>query len=252
MCIHVVYEIKVENTEVEHYRAVKQLGLGAYMHPVMIKQLERRSVLGFILLFDELTLVLYDQSGVTRSSINIERYPGIDGKIEKYVTIAIVSAICSAQICARPTVGYEVVKFDEKDNPQQLNHILQFYWITYAFKRYWRPVCADYLKLFPGLYPYIKAYGQVDSTFKLIRGWVAQRSKRPGTETDTDAERRAESRDVPEDAPVLHVDSKDVSPDQFCHSLELVPCFRDFIRDGHDKLILHHDINTGDLLIFQA
>ena len=45
------------------------------------------------------------------------------GKVEKYVTVAIISAIHSAEICGRATVVYEVVKFDEKENPKQVNFL---------------------------------------------------------------------------------------------------------------------------------
>ncbi|KAG6863346.1 hypothetical protein C0993_011888, partial [Termitomyces sp. T159_Od127] len=71
MGIHVVYELRVENSELEQYSAVKQLVV--YMRQVLIKQLDRRFVLGFVLLLDKLTLVLCDRSGVmmTGTPINI-------------------------------------------------------------------------------------------------------------------------------------------------------------------------------------
>ncbi|KNZ73119.1 hypothetical protein J132_01198 [Termitomyces sp. J132] len=354
MCIHIVYEIKVKQTETQHYDAVLQLA--TYMRQVLTEQLDRRFILGFVLLFDELTLVLYDRSGVTITdeAINIHQQPerfirivtgfssmtpaqlgwdttmqiyrpisndikpsytiahnseGIHGtgrynihwvidveqqddKVRKYVTVAIISAIRSAEICGRATVVYEVVKFDEKDNPQQ----------TYALKRYWRPVWSDGSD--PELYPFegeiydildkgekdklkhailyhdIKINGQIDSTFKLIRnGWAAERYKRPdqprpdkGAETDADAENRLDRRDIPEDAPVPDAKPKDryIPIDRhhvnilmpmgreikaFFSLLELTQCFRDFLGEhiyGHDKLILHRDISTGNLLIFQV
>ncbi|KAG5730086.1 hypothetical protein E4T56_gene1850 [Termitomyces sp. T112] len=354
MCIHIVYEIKVKQTETQHYDAVLQLS--TYMRQVLTEQLDRRFILGFVLLFDELTLVLYDRSGVTITdeAINIHQQPerfirivtgfssmtpaqlgwdttmqiyrpisndikpsytiahnfeGIHGtgrynihwvidveqqddKVKKYVTVAIISAIRSAEICGRATVVHEVVKFDEKDNPQQ----------TYALKRYWRPVWTDGSE--PDLYPFegeiydildkgekdelkhailyhdIKINGQIDSTFKLIRnGWAAKRYERPDqlrpderAETDADAENRLDRCDIPEDAPVTDAKPKDrYTPIDRHHAnilmpmgreikaffslLELAQCFRDFLGEhkyGHDKLILHRDISTGNLLIFQV
>ncbi|KAG6859609.1 hypothetical protein C0993_003691, partial [Termitomyces sp. T159_Od127] len=40
-------------------------------------------------------------------------------KVEKYVTVAVISAIRSAEVCGRATVVYEVVKFSEKENPKK-------------------------------------------------------------------------------------------------------------------------------------
>ena len=73
MCIHVVYEIKLNKTESEWHSAVKQLA--TYMRQILIEQLDRRFVLGFVLLYDELTLVLCDRSGVTvtKTPINIHK-----------------------------------------------------------------------------------------------------------------------------------------------------------------------------------
>lgn len=71
--MHVVYEIKWDNSETDRLIAVKQL-LG-YMRLVLAEQLDRRFVLGFVLLYDELTLVSCDRSGVTMTMtpINIHR-----------------------------------------------------------------------------------------------------------------------------------------------------------------------------------
>ncbi|KAG6862939.1 hypothetical protein C0993_000897, partial [Termitomyces sp. T159_Od127] len=71
MYIHIVYEIKWDNTPTDRSKAVKQL-LG-YMRCILREQLDRRFVLGFVLLYDELTLVSYDRSGVmmTETAINI-------------------------------------------------------------------------------------------------------------------------------------------------------------------------------------
>ncbi|KAG6880865.1 hypothetical protein C0995_004055, partial [Termitomyces sp. Mi166 len=66
MCIHIVYEIKIEMTEEERYRAIKQLL--KYMRQVLIEQLDRRFVLGFVLQVEKLTLVLCDRSGVIMTS----------------------------------------------------------------------------------------------------------------------------------------------------------------------------------------
>ena len=73
MCIHVVYEIKVDKSEAERFNAIKQLL--AYMYQMLTEQLDRRFVFGFVLLFDELTLVLCDRSGVimTSTPINIHK-----------------------------------------------------------------------------------------------------------------------------------------------------------------------------------
>ncbi|KAH0580066.1 hypothetical protein H2248_002880 [Termitomyces sp. 'cryptogamus'] len=351
MCIHVVYEIKVKKTEMERYSAVKQLA--AYMHQVLIEQLDRRFVLGFVLLFDELTLVLFDRSGVTmtKKAINIHKKPkifirimtglssmspaqlgwdtsmeiyrpisndikpsytiadkfeGVYGKgrynihwlidveqgdeVEKYVAVSMISAIRSAEICGRATVVYEVVKFDEKDDPKE----------TYALKRYWRPIRSGNSDLYPSegkiyeiidegqeddtlkhaiVYHDIKVDDQVDSTFELIRrGMVAERYERPvkplpasRAETDADAELRADRRDVPEDSPTPTADPSILTPldrhhmnilmpmgleiKLFCHLLELLTCFRDFLREekhGNDKLVLHRDVSAGNVLIFQG
>ena len=71
MCIHVVYEIKLNKTESEWHSAVKQLV--TYMRQILIEQLDQQSVLGFFLLYDKLTLVLCNCSGVTmtKTPINI-------------------------------------------------------------------------------------------------------------------------------------------------------------------------------------
>ena len=71
MYIHIVYEIKWDKSEGDRFKAVKQL-LG-YMRLILSEQLDRRFVLGFVLLYDELTLVSYDRSGVimTEAPINI-------------------------------------------------------------------------------------------------------------------------------------------------------------------------------------
>ncbi|KNZ71917.1 hypothetical protein J132_05191 [Termitomyces sp. J132] len=331
--------------------AVKQLA--AYMHQVLIEQLDRRFVLGFVLLFDELTLVLFDRSGVTmtKKAINIHKKPkifirimtglssmspaqlgwdtsmeiyrpisndikpsytiadkfeGVYGKgrynihwlidveqgdeVEKYVAVSMISAIRSAEICGRATVVYEVVKFDEKDDPKE----------TYALKRYWRPIRSGNSDLYPSegkiyeiidegqeddtlkhaiVYHDIKVDDQVDSTFELIRrGMVAERYERPvkplpasRAETDADAELRADRRDVPEDSPTPTADPSILTPldrhhmnilmpmgleiKLFCHLLELLTCFRDFLREekhGNDKLVLHRDVSAGNVLIFQG
>ncbi|KAG6883365.1 hypothetical protein C0995_012413 [Termitomyces sp. Mi166 len=200
MCIHIVYVIKVEKTEEERYSAITLLLV--YMRQVLIEQLDRRFVLGFVLLFDELTLVLCDRSGVIMTSTPIDihsepkkfvriiaglssmspaqlgwdttmkiylplsntielsykavhRLEGVDGagrynihwiidvvnkgKVEQYVTVSVISAIRSVEVCDRATVVYEVIKYDEKDDPKQ----------TYALKRYWRPIRTDDPELYP-------------------------------------------------------------------------------------------------------
>ncbi|KAG6892439.1 hypothetical protein C0995_003707, partial [Termitomyces sp. Mi166 len=70
MCIHVPFEIKPGTG---WYETVIQLLI--YMRQMLIEQLDRRFVLGFILCFDELRLVLMDRSGVmvTETPINIHK-----------------------------------------------------------------------------------------------------------------------------------------------------------------------------------
>ncbi|KAG6889541.1 hypothetical protein C0992_004801 [Termitomyces sp. T32_za158] len=347
MCIHIVYDIKVDKSDAERYSAVKQLMV--YMHQALMEQLDRRFVLGFVLLFDELTLVSCDRSGVilAKTPINIHKEPekfiqiitgfscmspvqlgwdpameiycpisrdvqpsykiankfeGVygagrydihwvidieqEGKVERYITVAILSAIRSAEICGRATVVYEVVKFDEKENPKK----------TYALKRYWRPIHADLddAELYPSegeIYNIldedktdemkhaivchdIKIDHEIDSTFKLIRcGQVVQPYERPVKvlparakryDTDTDAELWLEIRDE-----VHHPDPSDLVEryhvnvlmpmgeviKMFSCQLELLTCFRGYVEEhkyGHNKLILHRDISTGNLLIFET
>ncbi|KAG6896329.1 hypothetical protein C0993_008532 [Termitomyces sp. T159_Od127] len=243
------------------------------MRQVLIKQLDQRFVLGFVLLLDELTLVLCDRSGVmmTGTSINIHtewktfvriitgfshmspeqlgwdtamkiycpltmdikpsyqvahsiqgvykhgRYkvPWVidieqDGKVQQYITVATISALHSKEVCDCATIVYEVVKFDEKENPKK----------TYALKRYWRHIQADskQSELYPSegeiyaildegkeeelkhaiAYHDIKVGGEVDNTLKLIRCDIVEEQ-----------------------------------------------------QDGHNKLILQRDISTGNILIFE-
>ncbi|KAG6895443.1 hypothetical protein C0993_009576 [Termitomyces sp. T159_Od127] len=118
--------------------------------------------------------------------------------------------------------------------------------------------------------------GQVDSTLKLIRrGQVAQPYNRPTkplrvirTETDADAEPRLETRDVvkeslPDPSSLVIVERYHTNVlmpmgeviKMFSCTLELLTCVRDYIKEqkyGHGKLILHRDISTGNLLIFEA
>lgn len=54
-----------------------------------------------------------------------------DGKVEKYIAVAIISALRSAEICGRATVVYEVVKFDEKENPEKVKIGYDFYYIIH-------------------------------------------------------------------------------------------------------------------------
>ncbi|KAG6886491.1 hypothetical protein C0992_003728 [Termitomyces sp. T32_za158] len=345
MSIHIVYEIKVDKSDTERFEAVMQLL--TYMRQVLMEQLDRRFVLGFVLLFDELTLVLCDRSGVmvAEKAINIHteakkfiqiimgfscmtpvqlgwdpameiyhprtkdiqpsykiahNFEGVkgkgrynihwvidvvqDGKVEKYVTVAIISAVRSAELCGRATVVYEVVKFDEKENPKK----------TYALKRYWRPIRTDSN---PELYPSegqiydildkdkademkhaivchdIKIDHEVDSTFKLIsRNKVVTIYKRPvkpllpqkRKEIDADAELRLEVRgEVSHSDPARPVERYHTNVlmpmgeviKMFSCRLELLKCFRDYVeehKDCHKRLILHRDISSGNLLIFEA
>ncbi|KAH0583643.1 hypothetical protein H2248_009258 [Termitomyces sp. 'cryptogamus'] len=79
MHIHLPYEIKP--TQLQWYETVQQLV--THMHLMLLEQLDRRFILGFILNLDELWLVLYDRSGVmvTKTPINIHKEP------EKFVRI---------------------------------------------------------------------------------------------------------------------------------------------------------------------
>ncbi|KAG6895546.1 hypothetical protein C0992_000685 [Termitomyces sp. T32_za158] len=351
MCIHIVYEIKWDQAEEDRLDAVKQL-LG-YMRLLLAEQLDRRFVLGFILLYDDLTLVLCDRSGMmmTSASINIHRdwnqfvrivtgfsymsptqlgwdpamkiyvpltkdikpsylishdLRGIygsgrynihwvidiekDEKVEKYISVAIISALRSAEICGRATIVYEVVKFDEKENPKK----------TYALKRYWKPIQPDATNLqsYPCegqiydildkeqadeemkhtlVYHDIKIGTKIDSTLDLIRcGVVAQLYEYSATqhlpvhiraESDADAEPRLDRRDLVQEyaleSPLTHVTVYRCHMNllmpmgrelrSFCSLLELLYCYQDYLEElwnGNKKGIIHRDISIGNLLIF--
>ncbi|KAG6836602.1 hypothetical protein H0H93_006238 [Arthromyces matolae] len=289
MHFHVSYDIKPVTPahkigSIEWYNRLYQIL--AYMRLMLIEQLDRRFVLGFLLCGLDLTLIMCDRSGVVmaKQPINIHQDPerfirvisgfsrmspaqlgwdtsmkiyqpklGIripsyeignafegvygegryhihwvitlvdDGKEMEYVTVSIVSAIRSAEICSRATIVFEVVDFKEKENPKE----------TFALKRYWRPIEQEDTDMYPSegdLYKFldaargsasdfpryayvandIKIDGETDSTFKLIRrGLMGQRYDRPTkplpakkrftrSETGADAEIRSNVRDVPQ------------------------------------------------------
>ncbi|KAG6884208.1 hypothetical protein C0993_000428 [Termitomyces sp. T159_Od127] len=56
-----------------------------------------------------------------------------DSKVQQYITVATISALRSEEVCNCATIVYEIVKFDEKENPKK----------TYALKHYWRHTQAD-------------------------------------------------------------------------------------------------------------
>ncbi|KAG6875045.1 hypothetical protein C0993_011080 [Termitomyces sp. T159_Od127] len=56
-----------------------------------------------------------------------------DAKVQQYITVAAISGLRSKEVCDRAMIVYEVVKFNEKENPKK----------TYALKHYWRHVQAD-------------------------------------------------------------------------------------------------------------
>ena len=72
-------------------------------------------------------LVLYKGNGRYKIPwvIDIEQ----DGKVQRYITVAIISALRSAEVCGRATLVYEVVKFDEKENPKKVRIGHDFDWI---------------------------------------------------------------------------------------------------------------------------
>ncbi|KAG6808436.1 hypothetical protein H0H93_016940, partial [Arthromyces matolae] len=66
MCIHIIYEIKHSRSEAERFQAANQT-LG-YMRQLLMEQLDRRFVMGFTLLCDQLSVMLCDRSGVVMTS----------------------------------------------------------------------------------------------------------------------------------------------------------------------------------------
>ncbi|KAG6834067.1 hypothetical protein H0H93_012178, partial [Arthromyces matolae] len=75
MCIHIIYEIKLSRTETERFKAANQAL--AYMRQVLMEQLDRRFVMGFTLLLDQLSVILCDRSGAVMTSevIDINKHP---------------------------------------------------------------------------------------------------------------------------------------------------------------------------------
>ncbi|KAG6835618.1 hypothetical protein H0H93_016476 [Arthromyces matolae] len=75
MCIHIIYEIKLSRTETERFKAANQAL--AYMRQVLMEQLDRRFVMGFTLLLDQLSVILCDRSGTVMTSevIDINKHP---------------------------------------------------------------------------------------------------------------------------------------------------------------------------------
>ncbi|KAG6858788.1 hypothetical protein C0995_013917, partial [Termitomyces sp. Mi166 len=203
------------------------------------------------------------------------------GKLEKYVAVSIISAIRSAEICARSTVVFEVIKYNERENPKQ----------TYALKRYWRPIRGGDPELYPTegriyeildgvdlkhiiAYADIEIDGHLDTTFELSRrNLVIQRYKPPVDkpagpkirETDADAENHVDKRqDVSALNPttVVPIDRCHTyilmpmgeSIRRFCDLLEVLSCFQDYVEElqhGNNELIIHRDVSTGNLLIFE-
>ncbi|KAG6908725.1 hypothetical protein DXG01_003570 [Tephrocybe rancida] len=210
----------------------------------------------------------------------------VGGKVVKYVTVSIISAIRSAEICGRATVVYEVIKYEERFDPTE----------TLALKRYWRPLERDHPERYPSegeiyhildeapstrpKYVYashdIKINRKLDSTFNLIRhGLEAVPFKRPikgyPTRDDkgVDYEPRQHHQAVPGHARAPVPIPSTLEPVDRCHTnilmpmgevvrracshRELLACFRGFVRDhkdAHSQLILHRDISGGNLLIF--
>ncbi|KAG6838814.1 hypothetical protein C0991_008193 [Blastosporella zonata] len=104
----------------------------------------------------------------------------VNGQVERYLTVRIISAMRSVEICSRATIVYEVIKYNERTAPTE----------TFALKRYWLPLVAgDQAELYPwegDIYETldngrpteekhvfashnIKIGGELDTTFTLIR-----------------------------------------------------------------------------------
>ncbi|KAG6908722.1 hypothetical protein DXG01_003567 [Tephrocybe rancida] len=210
----------------------------------------------------------------------------VDSKVVEYVTLSIISATRSVEICGRATVVYEVIKYEEKFDPTE----------TLALKRYWRPLKKDHPERYPSegeiyhildkatstgqKYVYashdIKINRKFDSIFELIRHSLeAVPFKRPvkpfPTRSDNgiDYEPRQHRQAVPGDALApTPIPSTVELVDRYhtnilmpmgevvrraCSHRELLACFRGFVRDhkdAHSQLILHRDISGGNLLIF--
>ncbi|KAG6818260.1 hypothetical protein H0H93_006482 [Arthromyces matolae] len=75
MRIHIIYDVKFSRTETERFKAVDQAL--AYMRQVLMAQLDRRFVIGFTLLVDQLNVILCDRSGAVMTSevIDINKHP---------------------------------------------------------------------------------------------------------------------------------------------------------------------------------
>ncbi|KAG6863344.1 hypothetical protein C0991_006579, partial [Blastosporella zonata] len=102
----------------------------------------------------------------------------VNGQVERYLTVRIISVMRSVEIFSRATIVYEVIKYNERLAPTE----------TFALKRYWLPLVAgDQAALYPWegeIYEsmdngrptehvfashYIKIRGELDTTFTLIR-----------------------------------------------------------------------------------
>ncbi|KAG6838863.1 hypothetical protein C0991_007829, partial [Blastosporella zonata] len=104
----------------------------------------------------------------------------VNGQVEPYVTVGVISTMRSVEICSRATIVYEVIKYNERSAPTE----------TFALKRYWLPLVAgDQAELYPWegeIYESlhngrpteekhvlashkIEIGGELDTTFTLIR-----------------------------------------------------------------------------------
>ncbi|KAG6908724.1 hypothetical protein DXG01_003569 [Tephrocybe rancida] len=209
----------------------------------------------------------------------------VGDEVVKYVTVSIISAPRSGEICGRATVVYQVIKYEERFDPTE----------TFALKRYWRPLEKDHPERYPSegeIYDIldkarstrpkhicashdIKINDEIDSTFGLIRRDLQVLPyKHPVTpypsenENDTNHEPLQPHRSIIGHDPTPNPSTLELV--DRCHTNILMPmgdvikvacshhellkCFRDLVTDhknAQNQLTLRRDISGGNLFIFK-